>query len=168
MDQWIERPFDWAMAGMLAGLIVIVLLLLIRNFALGSKLKKLRKSYTQFMSGSSVENLESVIIDLKQQLDDQEEQQRSLQQTVDRLMEAVRKKRGNIGIHRYNAFAERGSDFSFSVAFVNDDKDGMVLSGLHGRDNTFVYAKPVKEGQSAYTLTPEELEAINLALRQDK
>ena len=80
----------------------------------------------------------------------------------------MRKKKGNIGIHRYNAFAERGSDLSFSLAIINDEKDGMVMSGIHGRDNTFVYAKPVKEGQSAYTLTPEEIEAINLALLQDK
>ena len=166
MDQWIERPFDWAMAGMLAGLIIIVLLLLIRNFALGSKLKKLRKNYTQFMSGSGVEGLETVIIELKQRL--QEQEHRSLKKTVVALSETMKKKKGNIGIHRYNAFAERGSDLSFSVALINDDKDGMVMSGIHGRDNTFVYAKPVKEGQSAYTLTPEEIEAINLALLQDK
>ncbi|QHW32201.1 DUF4446 family protein [Paenibacillus rhizovicinus] len=164
MDQWIERPFDWVSVGLL----VVVLLLLIRNFVLGSKLKKLRKNYTQFMNGTGVEGLEDVIIQIKDQLQRQEEQQRSLKQTVTGLSETLKRKKGNIGIHRYNAFADRGSDLSFSVALVNDEKDGMVLSGIHGRDETFVYAKPLKEGQSAYALTPEEIEAINLALQQEK
>ncbi|MNG37637.1 hypothetical protein D3C84_1250500 [compost metagenome] len=75
----------------------------------------------------------------------------------------MKKKKGNIGIHRYNAFAERGNDLSFSIAVIDDAEDGMVLSGIHGRENTFVYAKPVQEGQSKYPLTPEEIEAINLA-----
>ncbi|MBM7567941.1 DUF4446 family protein [Paenibacillus sacheonensis] len=164
MDQWIERPFDWVTVGLAA----VVLLLLIRNLVLGSKLKKLRKSYTQFMSGTGVEGLEDIIIQMQERLSAQEEHQRSLKQSISTLNEKVKRKKGNIGIHRYNAFAERGSDLSFSLAVINDEKDGMVLSGIHGRDETFVYAKPLKEGQSAYALTPEEIEAINLALRQDK
>lgn len=164
MDQWVERPFDW----ITVGLLVVALLLLIRSFMLSSKLKKLRKQYVQFMDGSGVEELEGIIIQLKQRMQQQEEGHAKLAKSVDSLRDTLKKKKGNVGIHRYNAFAERGSDLSFSIAVVNDMQDGMVLSGLHGRDQTFVYAKPVKEGQSAYTLTPEELEALNLASRQDK
>ncbi|WP_219834671.1 DUF4446 family protein [Paenibacillus sp. R14(2021)] len=163
MDQIIERPFDW----ITIGLLVIAVILLIRSFTLSNKLKKLRKSYSQFMDGTGVEDLEHVIIHLKQRLHEQEGGHVSLKQTVQSLGETVRRKKGNVGIHRYNAFEERGNDLSFSIAVISDEKDGMVLSGIHGRDQTFIYAKPLKEGQSKYTLTPEEIEAINLALRRE-
>jgi Protein of unknown function (DUF4446) len=120
------------------------------------------------MSGTGVEGLEDLVIEIKERLQQQEEQQRGMKQMINGLSDSLKKKKGNIGIHRYNAFAERGSDLSFSLAVINDEKDGLVLSGIHGREETFVYAKPVKEGQSAYALSPEEIEAINLALRQDK
>jgi Protein of unknown function (DUF4446) len=163
MDLIIARPFDWLTIGLLAA----VILLFIRSLVLGGKLKKLRKSYSQFMNGTGVEDLENTIIHLKQRLQQQEEGQQRLNQTVQSMSETVKRKKGNVGIHRYNAFEERGSDLSFSLAVINDEKDGMVLSGIHGRDQTFVYAKPLKEGQSPYTLTPEEIEAINLALRRE-
>ncbi|RAP74264.1 DUF4446 family protein [Paenibacillus montanisoli] len=159
MDQLIDTPSDWVTAGLL----LVVLILVVRSFVIGSKLKRLRKSYKQFMSGAGVEELESVIIDLKQRLAEQEEGQNKLKQSVRSLNDTLKKKKGNIGIHRYNAFAERGSDLSFSIAVIDDAEDGMVLSGIHGRENTFLYAKPVQEGQSKYPLTPEEIEAINLA-----
>ncbi|WP_308636978.1 DUF4446 family protein [Paenibacillus silvisoli] len=159
MDQLIETPSNWVTAGLL----LVVLLLAVRSFVIGNKLKRLRKSYTQFMSGAGVEELESVIIELKQRLNEQEEGQSKLKQSVHALNDTMKKKKGNIGIHRYNAFAERGNDLSFSIAVIDDAEDGMVISGIHGRENTFVYAKPVQEGQSKYPLTPEELEAINLA-----
>lgn len=162
MDQINLEPTDWVTAGLL----VLVLILLIRSFMLSSKLKRLRKSYTQFMQGTGVEELENVIINLKQRLDAQEEGHSKLKQSVQSIGETLKNKKGNIGIHRYNAFAERGSDLSFSIAVVNDGEDGMVLSGIHGREQTFVYAKPVKDGKSQYPLTPEELEAISLASRQ--
>lgn len=162
MDQYFQEPSDWVTAGLL----VLVVILLIRSFMLSSKLKRLRTSYTRFMEGAGVEELESVIINLKQRLDVQEEGQSNLKQTVQSLDDTLKKKKGNVGIHRYNAFAERGNDLSFSIAIVNDGEDGMVLSGIHGREQTFVYAKPVKDGKSEYPLTPEELEAISLASRQ--
>ncbi|AZN38862.1 DUF4446 family protein [Paenibacillus albus] len=162
MDQFNLGPTDWVTAG----LFVLILMLLIRSFMLSSKLKRLRKSYTQFMQGTGVEELENVIINIKQRLDAQEEGHSKLKQSVQSIGETLKNKKGNIGIHRYNAFAERGSDLSFSIAVVNDGEDGMVLSGIHGREQTFVYAKPVKDGKSQYPLTPEELEAISLASRQ--
>ncbi|SFT23489.1 DUF4446 family protein [Paenibacillus sp. BC26] len=163
MNELIESPSDW----ITIGLLVVVLILLVRSFVIGSKLKRLRKSYTQFMSGAGVEELESVIVELKQRLSTQEEGQNKLKQSVHTLNDTLKKKKGNIGIHRYNAFAERGNDLSFSIAVIDDTEDGMVLSGIHGRENTFVYAKPVQEGQSKYPLTPEEKEAISLALQRE-
>jgi hypothetical protein len=69
-----------------------------------------------------------------------------------------------IGMVRYNAFPEVGSDLSYSVAILDGKGDGVVLSGIYGRDETRSFAKPIKDGQSNYRLTQEEEKAILLAL----
>ena len=152
MDQFIQRPADWVTAGLVAAVII----LFIRNLMLGSKLKRIGRSYSQFMSGTGIEDLEQVIIDMKERISGQEKSDEKLKGSVEAINETLRHKKGNVGILRYNAFADRGSDLSFSLAIVDDQEDGLVLSGLHSRDQTFVYAKPVKQGQSEYPLTPEE------------
>jgi hypothetical protein len=49
------------------------------------------------------------------------------------------------------------------IALLDGDGDGLVISSLFGRSETRVFAKPVQGGQSKYTLTDEEQEAIELA-----
>lgn len=66
---------------------------------------------------------------------------------------------------RYNAFEKTGSDLSFSLALLDDSADGLVLTGIFGREDTRVYAKPVLKGQSRYTLSEEEIEAIKTAMQ---
>ncbi len=161
MDQFIQRPADWVTAGLVAA----VILLFIRNLMLGSKLKRIGRSYSQFMSGTGIDDLEQVIIDMKERISGQEKSNEKLKGSVEAINETLRNKKGNVGILRYNAFADRGSDLSFSLAIVDDQEDGLVLSGLNSRDQTFVYAKPVKQGQSEYPLTPEEQEALIQAVR---
>ncbi len=70
----------------------------------------------------------------------------------------------HIGIVRFNPFEDTGSDQSFAIALLDDARDGIVISSLHGRANTRLFAKPVNDGASTHTLSDEEAEAIRLAL----
>jgi hypothetical protein len=70
-----------------------------------------------------------------------------------------------VAIVRYNAFRNMGSDLSFSVALLDSEDNGIVLSSLHGRDMSSTYAKPVRAGSSKYILTDEEETAISNARR---
>ncbi|MBB3110908.1 hypothetical protein FHS18_002975 [Paenibacillus phyllosphaerae] len=163
MEEWTLQPMD----GVTIGLAALVLILLIRSFVIGSKLKKLRKSYTQFMDGAGVEDLEQVILGLKSRIQEQDEQLAQLRTQLGQLSQNAKSKKGNVAVHRYNAFTDGGSNLSFSLAVLSDEEEGFVLSGLHNRETTYVYAKPVKQRDSEYPLTPEEKMAINLALKQE-
>jgi len=68
-----------------------------------------------------------------------------------------------VGIVRFNAFDNTGSDLSFAVALLDAAKNGFVLSGIYGREESRVYAKPVLQGESTYTLTKEEKQALEAA-----
>lgn len=73
-----------------------------------------------------------------------------------------------IGIVRFNPFKEIGGNQSFSVAFLNNKGDGIVISGLHYKEGTRVYVKPIKNGKSEYPLTTEEKIAIERAKYENK
>ena len=68
-----------------------------------------------------------------------------------------------MGIVRFNPFKESGGNQSFSIALLNGNKDGMVITSLYGREGNRVFAKPIKKGKSEYLLTEEEKEAIEQA-----
>lgn len=148
------------------GLVGIVFLLLIWNLVQGSKLKKMRRKYELMMKSSGVDNLEELLIDLRSQLELQSEEQGKQKQSLESLLNRLPKKKANIGMKRYKAFAEHGSDLSFSVAWVDDEKNGVVITGIYNRDGSYVYAKPLVKGESSYTLSPEEKEAIAHAIQE--
>jgi hypothetical protein len=142
-------------------LVVIVLLFLM--FTQLFKLNRLRRRYEQMMSGSGVDNLENLLIDLKVQLDRLEDDHGQQRQMLESTLNKMQSVKGHVGLVRYNAFGERGSDLSFSVAMLDDHSDGVVLTSIYNRDNSYIYAKPLKQGDSSYSLSSEEKEAITLA-----
>lgn len=73
--------------------------------------------------------------------------------------------KSKVAMKRYNAFGERGNDLSFSLAILDDNHSGIVLSSLHNRENSYIYL-PLEKGESQYPLSPEEKEVIALALQQ--
>jgi len=79
------------------------------------------------------------------------------------------KKSGNIsiqkvGIVRYNPFSGAGGDQSFSIALLNGDNNGVVITSLYARDGNRVYGKSVRNSNSEYPLSEEEKKAIKSAM----
>jgi Protein of unknown function (DUF4446) len=67
---------------------------------------------------------------------------------------------------RYDAYNELSGRQSVSIALLDGMRSGVVLSCIHHRDQARVYAKQVREGSSELELSPEEAEAMRLALAQ--
>ena len=68
-----------------------------------------------------------------------------------------------VGLVRYNAFRDVGSDLSFAVALLDRYDNGVVLNGLYGSESSNIYAKPIKNGKSSYQLSEEEKYALDIA-----
>ncbi len=71
-----------------------------------------------------------------------------------------------MSVIRYNPFSGVGSNQSFSIALLDDDNNGFVLTSLYSRDGNRVYAKPVKGGKSEYQLSKEEEKVILIAIKK--
>lgn len=71
----------------------------------------------------------------------------------------------SINTVRFNPFkgTGSGSNQSFSTTFLNEEKDGVIISSLYSRDHISVYSKPVNKGDSEYELSDEERESLNAA-----
>jgi hypothetical protein len=63
---------------------------------------------------------------------------------------------------RFNPFKGDGSggNQSFATAFLNEEKNGVIISSMYGRERMSIFSKPIKNLASEYELTEEEREAL--------
>ena len=93
-------------------------------------------------------------------------QRLDLQATVQQeLGSAARLALQRVGVVRYNPFQDSGGDQSFAIALLDHAGTGIVISSLHGRAETRIFAKQIENGRSTHTLSDEEQQAIRAALR---
>ena len=80
------------------------------------------------------------------------------------LEAAQRRSFQRVGLVRYNPFEETGGNQSFALALLDAAGDGWVLSSLHARSGTRVYAKGITAGRADAGLSDEETAAIKQAM----
>lgn len=72
-----------------------------------------------------------------------------------------------VGFLRYNPFSDTGGDQSFCLCLLDKLNNGIVITSLHSREQTRIYAKAVSHGKpSGYEFAKEEQEALNLAIKK--
>jgi hypothetical protein len=138
-----------------------VVVLLVRQQRLASR-------YAAFMRGASGASLEHVLDGHVKVLDDTAGRVDVLEKLASRLESEARLSVRHIAVVRYNPFRDTGGDQSFAIALADSQGDGIVLSSLHNRDVTRVYAKPLADWKSTYTLTDEEKQAIAMACEREQ
>lgn len=141
----------------------IILLLFIMNLANRSKIKKLKSKYNKFMNGLSGASIEDVLNDCIDKVNGIADKNKDIEYQLNTIRRNMYYCIQKVGVIRYNAFDNVGSDLSFSIALLDNNDDGLVLSSLYSRDSSSTYAKPVTGGKSKYALSAEEIKAIDTA-----
>lgn len=147
----------------LFGLCGITLLTLVYIIVLHTQLNRLRKRMNRFFMRSEGDNLEETLNRLLGDMDTWEGKLSDQQFIVNRLSQKMSTQAGNVAVHRYNAFGEMGSDLSFSLAFLDEQENGVVITSIYGREESRTYAKPIEKGTSVYHLSEEEQMVIKKA-----
>lgn len=143
---------------------LLLIILLAINYGITSSLKD---KYKRLTKGTSGRNIESILLEHIQKVEDVEEGFKGLHSKLDILENRISFCIQKVGIVRYNAFNDVGSDLSYSIALLDDNNNGIVLTGIHGRTETVSYAKPILNGKSNYNLSVEELQALERAKPND-
>lgn len=73
-----------------------------------------------------------------------------------------------VAILRYNPYQDTGGNMSFSLALLNGNLDGVIITSLHSRSGTRVYTKTVNAGKSELELSREEKEVLKRAVEDTK
>lgn len=116
-------------------------------------------------SASGPPGAESVLLVQAHQIEELKAELLGLSAAMERANSRLQAAVQGVGVVRFNAFSDTGSDLSFAVALVDAEGTGVVLSSLYGRDESRVYAKPLVKQVSPYPLSDEEKQAIDTAMR---
>ncbi|MBU5592401.1 DUF4446 family protein [Clostridium sp. MSJ-4] len=145
------------------GLVAINLIFFILIIVLFRSLNKMEKRYRKFMRGSNNKNLEELINLYLDKVDESKSIAEDVKALYDNMDERLKGCVQKLAITRYKAFEDVGSDLSFSIALLDDNNDGVILTGIYGRNESTTYAKPIDKGISRYDLSEEELHVLNEA-----
>jgi hypothetical protein len=153
---------EWVLIG-LSAIIFIALLIFIQ---INIKLSRMLKKYHELMRGVEGKNLENVLFDHVKRVDEAMAKVDDVQDRCRRMADVQEYCIQRVGMIRFNAFEDTGSDLSFSIALLDAKDNGIIVSSLFGRDESRTYGKPVQNGKSSYLLTNEEQEALQIARRK--
>lgn len=147
--------------GVLAGL---VLILLLAFFVQSVRLRRALRAYRDLVRDGDGGSLHDRLVGSAEQAVRASERMARIEATQQLIEDRFRRSLQHIGLVRFNPFEDTGSDQSFAIALLDDQRDGVVVSSLHGRANTRVFAKPVTGGASSHNLSEEETQAIRIAV----
>jgi hypothetical protein len=145
-------------------LAALVLLLLIGFIVQSARLARAVRTYRQLVRDGEGGTLHDRLVGSAEQAVKATERMRDIEATQAVIEGRTRRSLQHIGLVRFNPFEDTGSDQSFAIALLDDQRDGVVLSSLHGRTNTRLFAKPVADGSSSHNLSDEETQAIRIAV----
>ncbi|MGC8837113.1 MAG: DUF4446 family protein [Anaerolineae bacterium] len=127
---------------------------------------RLERRLRTLLTAASGADLESLLQSYLTQVQETASQVQDLNALARRLQVAARYSLQHLGVVRFNPFPDTGGNQSFAIALVDGHGNGVVISSLHAREGTRVYAKPLKKWESEYALTEEEKQAIAIAYQQ--
>jgi hypothetical protein len=147
-----------AIALVLAGLCLVTMLVL-----QAMQISRLRQRLEMLTRGSDGTSLEAVI---GGHLETVHQVGRDLDELTARtavLESSARHHFARLGLVRFNPFPDTGGNQSFALALIDESESGFVVSSLHSRTATRLYAKAVLAGKAETSLSAEETEAMDLA-----
>ena len=148
---------------------VITILLVIGFIVMIARLTSINKKYRNFLNKlGNGKNIEEDLENYMYRVERVEKQNTEITTYIKNLDEDLTKCIQKVGIVRYNAFKDTGSDLSFALALLDENNDGVVLNGIYSREMSNIYAKPVVNGKSSYTVSEEEQQAIDKAIASEK
>lgn len=109
---------------------------------------------------------DGTIQDILQDLQTTQKEKQAQIAQINETLKTYQKSLQNISIIRFNPFGDVGGAESFAIALLDQHYSGIVLSSLHAREGTRIYAKPIRQGRCPYELREEEREVLRRAMTE--
>jgi hypothetical protein len=132
--------------------------------ALHVRLRRVRAAQVALI-GSGGRDLVDFAVALQGRIDGLHRALDEVAATLGRLERRVDSTVSRLAVVRYDAYENTGGHQSASVALLDSSRSGVVLSAIQGRDYARIYVKELDDGRAAVSLSPEEQEAVERAMR---
>lgn len=150
----------------LAVLGVLALILFLLTINLYMKVSYMKKRYRKMMTGADGSNLERMLIGHINEMKEVSAENERIKQENQRIDALLQLAITRVGVVRFRAFDDMGSDLSYAVALLDSHNNGVILSSIFGREDSRSYVKPVENGKSTYALMAEEQQALDEAMQK--
>jgi hypothetical protein len=160
----LDRLLSDNLALVVGALAAAVLLLLVAVLVQSARLGRAVRAYRELIRDADGGSLHDRLAGNALAIDRATQRMAEIETTQAVIESRSQRSLQHIGMVRFNPFEDTGSDQSFAIALLDDRRDGVVISSLHGRTNTRIFAKPVANGTSAHNLSEEEAQAIRVAV----
>lgn len=145
----------------LAVLLVITLVLLIITLC---KLKSLRRRVDALTRGKDAESMEDSILNFFEKIEALEDAEQKMHRDIREIKENLKITYQKTGLVKYDAFREMSGALSYSLALLDKENNGVLISSMYSREGCYSYAKEIINGESKINLSEEEAEALKQAV----
>lgn len=153
----------YVILGMAVVMVVMLAFLIINSV----KIKKMKLTYTSFMSGKDGMSLEEVILKRFKEVDELKKEDEAKKVQLDDINESLRYAFSKMGMVKYDAFNEMGGKLSFALALLDNRNNGFLINAMHSREGCYTYVKEIINGESYINLGEEEKKALNKAINSE-
>ena len=135
--------------------------------ALHVRLRRVRNAQLALL-GNGGRDLVDFAVSLQGRIDGLHRTVDEVAAALSRLERRVDSTVSRVAVVRYDAYENTGGHQSASVALLDNSRSGVVLSAIQGRDYARIYVKELDDGRTAVSLSPEEQEAVDRAMKSQQ
>ena len=142
---------------------VVLLVLIIISLC---KLKTLKRRVDSLTRGKDTESMEDIILSYLQRVESLEEGEEITRAALTAIKDNLKITYQKKGLVKYDAFREMSGALSYSLALLDKENNGVLISSMYSREGCYTYAKDIVNGESKINLSEEETEALKQAMNQ--
>ena len=148
-----------------AGIVAVIALLI--ALVLHMRLRRVRAAQLT-LQGSGGGDLVDFAVSLQGRVDGLHRSLDEVTAALGRLERRLDTTVSRVSVVRYDAYENTGGHQSASVALLDASRSGVVLSAIQGRDYARIYVKELDDGRAAVSLSPEEQQAVDRAMKSQQ
>jgi hypothetical protein len=161
MISFTQEQLVFGAAIALAVVCLITIILLIITLC---KLKKLNRRIDTLTRGKDAETMEDSILNFFEKVEALEDAENKMHRDIREIKENLKITYQKSALVKYDAFREMSGALSYSLALLDKENNGLIISSMYSREGCYTYAKDVINGECKINLSDEEAEALKQAV----
>ena len=160
----INIPMEQLVFYVTIALSVVSILLAVVLIIVLCKLKTLKRRVDSLTRGKDTESLEDIIVSYLERVESLEEGEEITRAALNAIKDNLKITYQKTGLVKYDAFREMSGALSYSLALLDKENNGVLISSMYSREGCYTYAKEIIKGESKINLSEEEAEALKQAI----